>query len=196
MNATPFVGNIGLAATLAVLVLGAAGRAHAAGDLTVHLAGIESRDAQGSPDNVVLAFDAVPGATVDLISWNLTLATVGASHLSEATVLIRNSGGDGVALIPGFGDDSSGSATYIGSAGQVGLGTAFAVLADGKLYVEFYETFDDVSNAADAIYAAGSITLAGIAAVPEPATYSTLALGLLGLAAAARRRRCSDGQSL
>lgn len=194
MNATLFIRNIGLAATLGML--GAADEARAAGDLTVNLAGIESRDARGSPGNVVLELDAVPGATVDLISWDLTLATVGASHLSEATVLIRNSGGGGVAFSPGFGDDLPGSGTYVGSSGQVGLGTAFAVLADGKLYVEFYESFDDVSNAADAIYGLGSITLAGIAAVPEPATYSTLALGLLGLAAAARRRRCSDGQPL
>lgn len=187
MNPKLLIRNIGLA--VALVLLGAAGQAQAAVALTVNLAGIESRDAQGSTDNVVLVLDAVPGATVDMISWDLTLSTVGASWLSEATLLIRNSAGDGVAFNPGFGDDASGSDSYFGTAGLVSLGTAFTVLADGKLYLEFYETYDDASLAADAIYGRGSITLAAIGVVPEPAAYSLLALGLLGLAATTRRRR-------
>ena len=187
MNPKVLIRHIGLAVVLGMLI--AAVQAQAAVALTVNLAGIESRDALGSTNNVVLVLDAVPGATVDMISWDLTLSTVGASWLSEATLLIRNSAGDGVAFNPGFGDDAPGSNSYFGTAGLVRLGTAFAVLADGKLYLEFYETYDDASLAADAIYGRGSITLADVGVVPEPATYSMLALGLLGLAAATRRRR-------
>ena len=187
MSPKILIRNTGLALVWVMLVV--VGQAQAAIALTVNLAGIESRDALGSANNVVLVLDAVPGATVDMISWDLTLSTVGASWLSEATLLIRNSAGDGVAFNPGFGDDASGSDSYFGTAGLVGLGTAFTVLADGKLYLEFYESYDDVSLAADAVYERGSITLAAIGVVPEPAAYTLLALGLLGLAATTRRRR-------
>lgn len=194
MHAKLSIRFIGLA--VALLMLGAAGQARAAIALSVDLAGIQSRDALGSPGNVVLVLDALPGATVNMISWDLTLTTLGASWLSEATMFLRNSAGAGAAFIPGYGDDSSGSDSYFGSASLVQIGTAFSVLADGKLYLEFYETFDDNQFAADAIYGRGSITLADIGVVPEPGTYSMLALGLLGLAATTRRHRRSTGQWL
>jgi hypothetical protein len=161
----------------------------AATDLVVNVAGITSYDDVGASINTVLTLNALAGAVVDRVDWNLTLTTIGLSWLTEATVLITNSNGDGVYFSPGAGDDFSGSRTYTGGGSLVGAGLAFNVLADGKLYFEFFEDYDDYPGAADATFNSGTITLGGIAAVvPEPATYGLMGLGLFGVALARRRR--------
>jgi hypothetical protein len=158
-------------------------------DLTLNVAGITSFDGLGATGNTLLRLNAEPGAPVDLLSWSLSLSTLGASWLSEATVLFTNSNGDGVLFSPGLGDDFAGTRGYSGSVSLVGLQLGFNVLADGQLLVEFFETFDDNVGAADALYLSGNISFAGIGVIPEPATYGLMALGLFGVAVAARRRK-------
>lgn len=165
-------------------LLGSMALAHAS-PLVLSLTGIESMGEAGDPGNTVLTVDVAAGAVVDLISWDLTLQTFGASWLSEATILLRNSNGDGVAFNPGFGDDDAGSASYSGSMSLAGAGLSFSVLSDGKLFIEFYDSFDDNPGAADALYG-GTLTVAGV--LPEPASALLLGLALMGLCATRRRR--------
>jgi len=158
-------------------------------DLFINAAGVPSFDGPAAAGNTVLTFNVTPGALVDAISYNLSLATVGASWLSEATISFLNSNGDGVVLSAGFGEDDSGTGTYVGSALLSSLGLSFNIGADGLLIVEFYESFDDVLGAADANWTSGGITLGNIGVVPEPGTYGMMALGMLAVVVAARRRK-------
>ncbi len=63
---------------------------------------------------------------------------------------------------------------------------SFAVGSDGLLRLEFYETYDDV-GIQDGMWNSGTLTL-GVTAVPEPGTYGLMALGMVGVLLAARRR--------
>ncbi len=158
-------------------------------NIVVNAAGIASFDAQNAAGNTVLTLNAIPGSLVDAISYNLSIATVGASWLSEATVLFTNSSGDGVMLTPGYAaPDGPGVGTYSDSVLLSNFGLTFNIGSDGLLFVQFFETFDDVAGAADAFYTAGNITFGNIGPVPEPATYGLMALGLLGVVGAARRK--------
>lgn len=156
-------------------------------DLFVNAAGVASYDEPGAAINRTFTFNVTPGALVDAISFNLSLATIGESWLTEASISFLNSNGDGVVL-SGLGEDAPGSGTYAGVESLVSLNLQFNVGADGLLIVEFYESFDDVTGAADANWTAGGITLGNIGVVPEPATYGLMALGLLAVVGAARRR--------
>jgi len=158
-------------------------------NLFINAAGVASFDGPGAAGNTVLIFNVTPGALVDGISYNLSLATIGESWLSEATISFLNSNGDGVVLSAGFGVDNPGTGTYSDSVLLSILGLSFNVGADGLLIVEFYESFDDVTGAVDANWTAGGVTLANIGLVPEPGTYGLMALGMLAVAGAARRRK-------
>ncbi len=158
-------------------------------DLVINAAGVASFDGAGAVGNTLLTFTLTPGALIDAISYNLALTTEGASWLSEANIAFLNSDGDGVVLTAGFGFDEPGTGVYSDSALLSEFGLSFNVGADGLLFVEFYEDFDDVPNAIDANWTAGNVTLGAVGPIPEPGTYAMMALGLLAVVGAAARRR-------
>lgn len=157
-------------------------------DLYIPLAGLYSYDTIDSPGNVLFTVNALAGALVDTVSWDVTIQTFGGSWLSEARVAIYNSDGNGVLFAPGAGNNVGGTRSFAGTVSLVANDLGFNVLDDGVLYVQLYEGFDDVALPADAQWVSGGFTLAGVAAVPEPSTYGLMALGMLGIGWVGRRR--------
>lgn len=173
---------VGLAVVTAALAAGSA----QAYEITLDVAGIESRDGLGDAGNETRFLDLFAGARVTGLAWNVSLLAIGPfSWLSEISVDL-NDGAPvslGVSLSPGIGDDFDGASDYIGSA-DLGV-NAFNVGASGRLFLEFFESFDDYAGV-DGVWRSGTLT---VTYVPEPASFGLAAIALLGLGATSRRRR-------
>jgi len=166
--------------------------------LDIDITGIESWDGEGSGNNTVLVVDLGLGnsATVDGFGWDVTISTVGASWLSEAVMGFRDNDGDGIDITPGFADNGSGNETY-SSGGILDLTDNLLpdiFLLDGFLRIEFFEGFDDVEDAIDAIYGGFitvSYTVDSVVEPPSPVSapgiIALFGLGVFGVMFARRR---------
>lgn len=160
--------------------------------LTFDVSGIASWGTLGDASNVVALLDIGAGSTLDQVGWNVNLTASSPSWLSDIAVQFSDSAATqdlAITLAPSA-TNASGTASY--SSALVDLtatNLSFAVGSDGKLRLEFYETWDDIAGAADGMWNSGTLTLAVTTAVPEPGTYGLMALGMVGVLLAARRRR-------
>jgi len=161
----------------------------------VNVAGIQSFGLQGVPGNAIVNVNVGANNQVIGIGWNVNVTAFAPSYLSELGVGFTNTAQTaGVNLLVGVGDDFPGANVPYTSGGVldlVGLGLNFNVGANGVLRLEFFEDFDDVSVNPDGRWNSGNLTLqlTNAVPVPEPSTYGLMALGLLGVAAAAARRK-------
>lgn len=163
-----------------------------AAPLVVDVTGIPSYGDLGNPNNTVLTYNVGANAAITSISYNVTLTAFDQSFLSEISLRFLGSNGGGVMFSPGFGDDVSGTATYVAATDLVAAGLSFNVGADGLLRLEFFDSADDLVGP-DGIWNFGTITF-GInetagSDVPEPGTTALFGAGLMLMAVAARRRR-------
>ena len=160
-------------------------------DFLINVTGINSVAAAGTAGNTVLSFNVGAGSTVTGIGWDVNNTAFTPSWLSEMVVRFGNTDGSGgVNLTVGNGDTFAGTAAYNsgGLLDLIGLGLSFTANADGLVRFEFYESFNDPEVALDGIWNSGALTLQ-VVAIPEPATYALMALGLFAVGAAARRRK-------
>jgi|GEM_PF-1655257 len=164
-----------------------------------NISGLESRDFQGDPDNLMILIQSNPGTSLSItqISWDINLTTLGVSWAEEASFRIFGDPlGNEIEAIPGFGDAFS--VTDLNYAGSSQF-TNLRFNSDGQLFLEFYERgFDDNVNAADAIYELGSTLSFGLSfigdisftVIPNPGTLGVF--GCLLLKGCKRRRRTAD----
>ena len=129
------------------------------------VSGINSWDSYGSANNETYTNgDGGTGAEFTGIGWDVTIATVGGSWLSEARIYFDGSDldGSGLFLTPGSSMSTPGTATF-SSGGPIDLTDNgipnIPILADGLLHMEFYEGYDDAAGAIDATWTAGTLTL-------------------------------------
>jgi hypothetical protein len=151
--------------------------------ITIDLSGANSWDLEFDADNESMSQFILSGGHITGIGWDVNVATVGASWLSEAVMRFNND----LYLTVGIGDDFAGSSSYSsgGVFDLVGTGLDFFLAGDGLLNIEFFEGFDDVAGAIDATFGQGS-SLQIQYEVPAPSALAMLGLG--GLVAGRRRR--------
>jgi len=158
----------------------------------LNVGGINSFEEVGSLANTVVTLQFAPNAEIIGIGWDVILSAFNPSWLSEMAVAFeRSDQTDGVFLTVASGDDFAGLNAPYSSGGVVnlvGLGLNFNVGADGILRIEFFEDFDDDTVNPDGRWVSGNLTIEVAGVIPEPSTYGLMALGLLGVAGAVRRR--------
>lgn len=140
---------------------------------------IDLGDELGAPLGTPVALYAV--------SWDLSIDTMGNSWLSEVTLHLDDAdsvfppSSAAMNLTPAIGSDSAGAGEFVGS-----LAVDAMLLSEGRLYLEFFDSFDDIIGGNDAMVS-GTIAL-DVRVVPAPVSAMAL-LGGLSIGAARRRRR-------
>lgn len=166
----------------------------------VDVAGIQSWDALGSPNNVVVNIWVGPFNEVNGIGWDVVLQTVIAtSWRSEMSVRVSNSAVDGVGgFTPGVPDPSPGGPTQYQSNGNgdilklanYGVPNIVA-LADGIIRLEFFDSYDDAQGQVDGEWVSGIVRFQTLRPIPPIPTAGTLGL-LTTVGIGCMRRKRAD----
>ena len=175
------VASIGLVAALAT-----------AESITIDLAGINSNDNFGSPNNDFSLIE-LGDVTITGIGWDNVVGNgddTGVTWGNEMTMAVVDSGdlnGVFISFFPSEGGATAGGVWGPASSGGIidlaSQGLAFNTTS-GSLLVEFFESYNDVDGATDAHYESGTVTIEY--SIPAPGALALL--GLAGLAGGRRRR--------
>lgn len=155
-----------------------------------NVSGIDSVTIFRGAGNFVTFLQVAPFAQVTAIDFDVNLTAFSPSLLSGLAVIFTNSAITvGVSSRPGFGNNAPGTESFVGGGDLIAQSLDFAVGGDGLLRLEFVEVFDDPGLSPDGRWNFGNLRFT-VSAVPEPATYGLMGLGLAGLMrlTAVRRR--------
>jgi hypothetical protein len=157
----------------------------------IDIAGFEAFGDYGNPGNSLTTVDIGTDSSVLGYEWiNLSFTAEGFSWQEEFVLSVNDSLGiNFMDVAPAFGVQASGTFGPAGGTWGVdglSVGEPFDVLPDGILLVTVYDYEPDAGR--NAIVNSGTLRVF-YQPIPEPGTYGLMALGLLGVAAAARRRK-------
>ena len=139
-------------------------------------------DAQDSPSNVSVIFDLGPNTVITGVGWDVVQTSVGFSWGSEQTFGFGNNEVEVFLNPSATGGPVSGEANFSEVVSFASIGVEDIVLdSDGQLFVELFETFDDVPNSIDGFWAEGSTVTFEFNTVPEPASGLVLLLAATGI---------------
>jgi len=144
---------------------------------------------RGSDENSSFTVQLAPQAYLRALSWTADVTAFEPSWLSELTLELTNTRGEGVQLSPADGLNAAGRQLTSGRLDLVNTGLGFRLLADGRLQLAFTDAVDDLPGLPDGRWNSATLHIDYTAPVPEPAAGLLLATGLAGLAALAVRRR-------
>lgn len=155
--------------------------------IDIDLTGVYSNDGLGSAINDVFSFD-LGDIVITGIGWDNVVGDGSPSGFSWGNEMTMDvNGAFQISFFPGEGSGSAGGVWGPASSDGIisladALGADVALNGDA-LRLEFYEGYDDLGGATDAVYQSGTVTIE-YSVVPAPG-----ALALLGLAGMGRRRR-------
>jgi len=177
----------------AVLSLAAVGfsAAHAA-TFDLNFNNLYSFGDEGDEGNTTLSFHIGQYSHVTGFTWNVEVTAFDPSWLSELTVSVSNSAGEGFSLAP-VNVDASGTQSASGSVDLLNSGLSFYTGKNGLLNFEFYEFYTDFADMPDGKWNAGQFSVI-YAPIPEPATMALFGAGLLTVLSLGRRRRSEPMQ--
>jgi hypothetical protein len=165
--------------------------------LVIEFNNLYSADEKGSSDNTTLVYHLAPQAWITGLSWTVNVTAYDPSWLSELTLDLTNTQGEGIQLSPADRVNNAGSLITSGQIDLVNNGLGFRLQSDGRLTLEFYDAYDDLAGAPDGQWSSGLLQVHYLAAaVPEPAPAGLLLAGLLAAATwrGASRRRAGHAE--
>ncbi|MFI4896375.1 MAG: PEP-CTERM sorting domain-containing protein [Phycisphaerales bacterium JB059] len=157
-----------------------------AGTFDVNISSMVHNNIQGSSWNKSMRLDVGEDMWVTGLGWDVNATTIDPMLLSDVSIAIFNSLGEGVVLNPFDSQDFVGAgASTSGEMINLILADQEFEVSDGQIFIEFFLPSNPIAGP-EATYGLGSMLHVQVSSVPAP---GTLALGMGALGMVARRRR-------